>query len=204
MRIVVLVVLSLFGYVPSIQAMTLHVTNGKLMGASNVEVLHNSGIVLYDLEFLDGSCIQLFGGCDAASDFVFPDSLTASQAANAFFSSLLIDSPQGAFGTQPGLTNGCTVGLSIDSCLVLVPYALAPFGNVSVILATNTTANVEFSEFVSQIAANKSTGDIPGATFARWTLVPAVAVPEPGTAANFVVGMLALLFCARRRRFAAV
>ena len=168
MRIVALIVLNLLAYAPSIQATTLHVTNGKLTGASNVEVLHNSGIVLYDLEFLDGSCIQLFGGCDAASDFVFPDSLTASQAANAFFSSLLIDSPQGAFGTQPGLTNGCTVGLSIDNCQLLVPYALAPFGNVSVILATNTTAAFEFSGLIAtQIAANKSTGDLPGGTYAR-------------------------------------
>ena len=199
MRFIALILLSLLAYLPAAQALTLHVTNGKLTGASNVEVLHNSGVVLYDVEFLDGSCIQLFSGCDQASDLVFPDALTASQAANAFYSVLLLDGPAGAFGTQPGLTNGCTVGLSINECQLLVPFALAPFGNVGVILTTNTSLNIETSGLpVLQIAANKSTADIPGATYARFTLVPTAAVPTPGVLSCLAIGIFALLGVRRR------
>ena len=201
MRFIALILLSLLAYLPAAQALTLHVTNGKLTGASNVEVLHNSGVVLYDVEFLDGSCIQLFNGCDQASDFVFPDALTASQAANAFYSVLLLDGPAGAFGTQPGLTNGCSLGLSIDSCQLLVPYALAPFGNARVILTTNTTLNIETTGLIdSQIAANKSTADLPGTTYARFTLVPPTAVPTPGVLSCLALGIFVLLGVRRCRQ----
>ena len=49
-------------------AATLNVVGGQLMGASGVDV----GGILYDVEFLDGTCIDLFSGCDESADFDFP------------------------------------------------------------------------------------------------------------------------------------
>ncbi len=49
------------------QAATLDIVGGILHGASGVDV----GGTLYDVEFLDGTCIVLFNGCDQSSDFTF-------------------------------------------------------------------------------------------------------------------------------------
>jgi hypothetical protein len=49
----------------SAQATTLDVVGGILHGASGVLVDGN----LYDVQFLDGSCISLYSGCDEDSDF---------------------------------------------------------------------------------------------------------------------------------------
>ena len=60
------------------QAATLDIVGGQLMGASGVLVDGNP----YDVEFVDGTCIDLFSGCDEASDFTFhtrSESLAASQ-----------------------------------------------------------------------------------------------------------------------------
>lgn len=45
----------------------LNVQNGALFGATGVDV---NG-VLYDVSFLDGTCPELYNGCDQDSDFPF-------------------------------------------------------------------------------------------------------------------------------------
>jgi hypothetical protein len=44
---------------------TLNASGGQILGASGVDV----GGTLYDVEFLDGTCIALFSGCDEVSDY---------------------------------------------------------------------------------------------------------------------------------------
>ena len=59
------------------QAATLNVLGGQLMGASGVDV----GGSLYDVQFLDGTCIDLYSGCDDVSDFTFQTQFYALLAA---------------------------------------------------------------------------------------------------------------------------
>ena len=55
------------------QAATLNVVDGQLMGASDVLVDGN----LYDVQFLDGTCIDLYNGCDEISDLTFQTEASA-------------------------------------------------------------------------------------------------------------------------------
>ena len=47
---------------------TLDIQLNVLMGATDVQV----GGTLYDVVFVDGTCIELFDGCDDLTDFVLP------------------------------------------------------------------------------------------------------------------------------------
>jgi hypothetical protein len=49
------------------------------MGASDVLVDGS----LYDVQFLDGTCIDLYDGCDEVSDFTFQTSASAVLASQA-------------------------------------------------------------------------------------------------------------------------
>ncbi len=64
------------------QAATLNVIGGQLHGAFDVNV----GGSLYDVEFVDGTCIALYGGCDEASDFTFQTCASAQLAAHVLCS----------------------------------------------------------------------------------------------------------------------
>jgi hypothetical protein len=81
----------------------LDVQGGQLMGASGVDV----GGTLYDVEFRDGTCIELFTGCDSAEDFVvFASEGEAGMAAQALLDQVLLDGPSGLFDGIPEFTNG--------------------------------------------------------------------------------------------------
>ncbi len=85
----------------------LNVQNGTLFGATDVDV---NGI-LYDVSFEDGICADLYNGCDQNSDLPFSNPTndgTLGLAANlALLNQVFIDSPLGAFDSDPTLTNGC-------------------------------------------------------------------------------------------------
>ncbi len=51
--------------------------DGLLIGATGLNV----GGTLFDIRFLDGSCIDIFDGCDETSDFAFTDLNSAAAAA---------------------------------------------------------------------------------------------------------------------------
>ncbi len=80
-RFLALVVLVLGWTVTSVHASALLVVSGGILtGAKGVDV----GGTLYDVEFMDGTCVALFNGCDnPATDLTFTtqaDALAASQA----------------------------------------------------------------------------------------------------------------------------
>jgi hypothetical protein len=68
------------------QAATLNVVGGQLHGAFGVDV----GGTLYNVEFLDGTCIALFNGCDAVSDFTFQSSALAAAASQALLDQVFL------------------------------------------------------------------------------------------------------------------
>ena len=97
------------------QAATLNVVNGQLMGASDVLV---DGY-LYDVQFLDGSCIDLYNGCDDVSDFTFQTGADAALASHALLDQVFLDVSSGSFDGVPSLTAGCH---SVNGpCRVLTP-----------------------------------------------------------------------------------
>jgi hypothetical protein len=104
------------------QAVTLNVVNGQLHGASGVLVDGS----LYDVEFLDGTCIDLYNGCDEVSDFTFQLHPPAILASQALLDQVFLDGPSGNFDSFPSLTNGCgaaSVGTDpLEQCVVHTPF----------------------------------------------------------------------------------
>ena len=94
----------------------LDIRAGQLHGAINVDV----GGTFYDVEFLDGTCASIFGGCDSASDFVFQSLASATLAAQSILDLLLQDSVLGLFDNDHALTFGCSHS---NQCNVDTPYA---------------------------------------------------------------------------------
>ena len=182
-------------------AATLVVQNGALMGATDVNV---NG-VLYDVQFLSGSCIDLYSGCDENTDFPFtnPDNLNdgvlLATAMQALLDQVFLDTPLGNFDSSPGLTNGC--GSSVLDCFVGTPLWVSSGGGTGVTSAYNRST----SDFVT--AGGGATSDAvlgvapnSRSTYAVWTQT--TVVPVPAAFWLFVSGLLGLVGLVRKSKIA--
>jgi hypothetical protein len=109
---------------------------GVLLGAKNVIV---NG-AQYDVEFLDGTCADVFGACDIAQ-FAFATESDARAASAALLDQVFLDGALGNFDSNLKLTNGCNTAWDIDQCFVFTPYGTFSdaFGNqVRIGIALNT------------------------------------------------------------------
>jgi hypothetical protein len=155
---------------------------------------------LYDVQFLDGSCIDLYTGCDEASNFTFQTEASATLASQALLDQVLLDGVDGQFDSFTELTNGCP---SPGHCLVLTIYpVINPLGqSIPIWLTVNqsltepdyTTINgIGPLGVISDIQISTS-GD-PRAVYAVWS-----PVPEPSTALLLSLGLTGLAGKGRRR-----
>ncbi len=171
----------------------LDVVGGQLLGARNVSILGS----LYDVEFKDGTCTDLFSGCDEASDFTFTTRNGATAAAEALLEQVFLDGID-LFDTEPELTVGCTSPLR---CNTLVPYEfLAENGLFDLASAVN------FPDLDEVRFGNGPTDTdltlIPELTFAVFSpasLAPE-SIPEPASITLLFAGLLALTGLKRHRR----
>ena len=90
--------------------------DGQLTGATGVEI----GGVLYDVEFVDGSCRELFDPCNDVADFEFTTRDQVILAGQALLDQVLINTADGLFDDMPQLTRGCE---DDRYCSVFTPYA---------------------------------------------------------------------------------
>ena len=124
-HIVFAVVLSTFVSVSHAGILKLIVENGILMGADNVLVKgfdYSGG--LYNVRFLDGTCAELFSGCDENSDF-FPGSMNIvglDYAVEALGDYVFVDGVEGQFDSDSRLTNGCVRVERKKRCRVNMPF----------------------------------------------------------------------------------
>lgn len=75
-KLIGLLVLVCVGWAGSVNAATLVVSDGQLMGATDVNV----GGTLWDVEFLDGSCNSLYDGCSSFSFTTEDDAFVAAES----------------------------------------------------------------------------------------------------------------------------
>ncbi len=120
----VVLVLGLMACSAEASAILIVDSNGILQGATGVTV----GDALYDVELLNGSCPEVFSGCDAASDFQFQTSGAATLAALALLDQVFLDGPQGPFDSSPEMNSGCRPQPSSPEavCEIYVPFQVAP------------------------------------------------------------------------------
>jgi hypothetical protein len=169
-------------------------SNGILTGATGVNV---DG-ALYDVSFVDGTCVEIFAGCDSNNDFLFNTFVSSTLASLALSQQVFLDGSLGNFDSLPGLTKGC---LSESIC-----YAWTPFGvGFNGVLSSKYFANVtdEFNDSIGTAASDNTENLAPlpnradRAVWAKWT--PAV-VPEPASVALIAAGLLGLWFAQRDRK----
>ncbi len=170
---------------------TLIVNNGTLMGATGVTVNGS----LYDVSFQDGTCIELYNGCNDNTNFLFtnPNDLNDDDllytAMNALLDQVFIDSSLGLFDQQPNLMNGCNVP---GGCNITTPLWVSEAGGLGVIVTHNWAQ--EHQDVVSIGGGPYNTIDFspqPGVDFdinvyAVWSVSP---IPEPSTYILILIGL---------------
>lgn len=175
------------------RAATLIVADGELIGATGIRIDGN----LYDVEFGDGSCIELFDGCDRVSNFAFARAAAAERASWALLEQVFLDGPSAEFDSDSGLARGCGNDYGYIVCLVHTPFALGYFdpSRPDVLMVDNAQAynwNVywwldpsesDVDDVLFQAFDTTHDHSAVYETWARWTLTGPAPMQEPGTLA---------------------
>jgi hypothetical protein len=180
------------------QAAILTLADGELTGAQDVFI---EGIGEFDVKFVDGTCVELFSGCDELSDFTFITEEDAKAAVEALFDQVFVDNDLGLFDSDPRLIAGCD---SSSACGAIFPFQFGnDFGEYGAIDsdqlfvagASNRSSRARFGDNYFQIPLDPSITTGNSRVYTIFTRQP---VPEPATFALILLGLAGIWY--RRSR----
>lgn len=165
--------------------------SGRLIGADAVDV----GGTLWNVRFVDDTCVALFSGCDAVTEFAFTFD-GALEASAALLAQVFVDTAEGQFDSNPALTAGCAPN-PLTLCRVFTPTGIRV---PAVVVESQVTLNFMSepldlaSPFVAVHLANAILEPFEEITYAVWS------IPLPGRLSFLGLGLLAMVSGNRRRR----
>ena len=173
---IVAAVVASIGLASSAAASTLVFTGTTLTAVEDLLVDGS----LYDVEFVDDTCVDIFTGCDALSDFDFTSSVTALAAVQALILAIGAVAPTDVFGC--GVPIGCVAYVPFQIHSDVGAVALARAGNAPGTASDFADVGLVFV-FTSFDSSEDSTS-----VWADFRVSDA-AVPEPATLTLFGVGL---------------
>jgi hypothetical protein len=158
-------------------AATFVTSDATILGIRDLEL----GGALYDVEFVDGTCIDLFSGCDGAGDFPFNDSGDERDPQSAVAAAVAIQ----ALLFQPNLgIVGGVAGCDLRAnCQIMTPSFFDGRAVVASIIFPDAggVRGVPVLRFIDPV---DDLSEDPFEVYARWTLVP-----EPSVAVLLGIGL---------------
>lgn len=123
--------LLVFGLSGPIAGANLILLNGRIATATGVQVGGN----VYDVDFLDGICDQIFSGCNASSTYAFNSLSQAESASQALLDTVFLNlgTFETAFDSRFNQTNGCgsELGINFRNCKIMTPYGITVNGTAA-------------------------------------------------------------------------
>lgn len=180
-------------HVPEAHAIPTLLVNGtgQLAGATGVDV----GGSLYNVTFMDGTCIALFANCTTAG-FTFQNEAMANDASQALSSTVFLDSALGFFDSQPERTQGCALYMSDPRCIIETPFAIQTNGEVKTFAFINYPIESSDITVLDTLAPSTDTSTELPRTWAVWA---PQAVPESSSLLLLGSGLVMFLALSRKQ-----
>ncbi len=203
----VLISLALLGVSHNSSAATIDVAAGTIAGTGQLTHAKNINVggTLYDVEFVDGTCITVFSGCDSVLYFAFGSESTAKVAAQNLADQVFGGAFDGSiYDSDPGMVNG--IEITGGGAIHYTPYALDGADRVLVSRSINFFgASLNDGLGTTETSSWLKNIDLTGRsniTYLNWTPSPVSAVPVPAAVWLFGTALVGLIGFGKRRKAA--